>query len=162
MNVKKIVLGTMLTAALVATSPSWTARAAAADGTAEQLATVTSAMNSIPDVVFYKDLSGVYRGGNTAWGALVGKPVAEIVGKTDADLFPAAVAKSVRENDQAMLASGKSRSNEETLVYPDGRKVLVDTTKTPWVGADGKVIGVLGICHAIRVGGAAGKGEGKN
>ena len=162
MNVKKIVLGTMLTAALVATSPSWTARAAAADGTAEQLATVTSAMNSIPDVVFYKDLSGVYRGGNTAWGALVGKPVAEIVGKTDADLFPAAVAKSFRENDQAMLASGKSRSNEETLVYPDGRKVLVDTTKTPWVGADGKVIGVLGICHAIRVGGAAGKGEGKN
>ena len=150
---KKIVLGAMLVAALVATSRPGTARAAAAEGAAEQLATVTSAMNSIPDVVFYKDLSGVYRGGNTAWGALVGK--------TDADLFPADVAKSFRENDQAMLASGKSRSNEETLVYPDGRKVLVETTKTPWVGADGKVMGVLGICHEIRGGGAAGKGEEK-
>jgi hypothetical protein len=31
----------------------------------------------------------------------------------------------------------------------DGRKVYVETLKTPWIGKDGKVLGVLGVCHDI-------------
>jgi hypothetical protein len=48
-----------------------------------------------------------------------------------------------------MLASGQTTKNEEWLTYPDGRKVYVETLKTPWVDKDGKVLGVLGICHEI-------------
>jgi len=36
------------------------------------------------------------------------------------------------------------------LVYPDGKKVYVETLKTPWIGKDGKVVGVLGVCHEIK------------
>jgi PAS domain S-box-containing protein len=121
----------------------------AADSAAEQLATVTSAMNSIPDIIFYKDTDGVYRGGNTAWAALLGKPLDQLVGKTDLDLFPEEMAKSFQSYDKAMLAGGQATRNEEWLVYPDGRKVYVETLKTPWVGQDGKVLGVLGVCHEI-------------
>jgi PAS domain S-box-containing protein len=121
----------------------------AADSAAEQLATVTSAMNSIPDIIFYKDTDGVYRGGNTAWAALLGKPLDQLVGKTDLDLFPEEMAKSFQSYDKAMLAGGQATRNKEWLVYPDGRKVYVETLKTPWVDKDGKVLGVLGICHEI-------------
>ncbi|MHC4869768.1 MAG: PAS domain-containing protein, partial [Planctomycetota bacterium] len=61
-------------------------------------------------------------------------------------LFPEEVAKSFRAYDAAMLASGKAVRNQETLVYPDGRSVLVETLKAPWIGSDGKPRGLVGIC----------------
>lgn len=111
--------------------------------------TMQSAIDSIPYVIFYKDLNGVYRGGNKAWERLVGKPRAEVLGTSDFDLFPQDVAESFRAYDQAMLDSGKSRANEEWLTYPDGQRTYVETTKIPWIGEDGSVLGVLGMCREI-------------
>ncbi len=117
----------------------------------ERLKFITSAMNSLPDIVFYKNVDGVYCGGNKAWASLTGKPLEELIGKTDFDLFPHDVAQSFRSRDQEMLASGESRSNQEWLVYPDGKRVLVKTVKTPWVSANGEILGVLGTCYEIDV-----------
>jgi PAS domain S-box-containing protein len=140
---------TLLAAAVAAALATTTQLSPATDNVAGQLETLTSAMNSIPDIIFYKDTDGVYRGGNTAWAALLGKPLDQLVGKTDLDLFPEEMGKSFQSYDKAMLASGKATKNEEWLVYPDGRKVYVETLKTPWIGQDGKVLGVLGVCHEI-------------
>jgi PAS domain S-box-containing protein len=140
---------TILAAAIATALVTTTQLSPAAENPAGQLDTVTSAMNSIPDIIFYKDTEGVYRGGNTAWAALAGKPLDQLIGKTDFDLFPTDVAKSFQSYDKAMLASGQATKNEEWLTYPDGRKVYVETLKTPWIGKDGKVLGVLGICHEI-------------
>ncbi len=140
---------TLLAAAVAVALATTTQLSPAADNVAGQLETLTSAMNSIPDIIFYKDTDGVYRGGNTAWAALLGKPLDQLVGKTDLDLFPEEMGKSFQSYDKAMLASGKATKNEEWLVYPDGRKVYVETLKTPWIGQDGKVLGVLGVCHEI-------------
>ncbi|MBJ7328037.1 MAG: PAS domain-containing protein, partial [Chthoniobacterales bacterium] len=114
---------TLLVAAVAAALTITTQLSPAADNAAGQLETITSAMNSIPDIIFYKDTDGVYRGGNTAWAALLGKPLDQLVGKTDLDLFPEEMGKSFQSYDKAMLASGKATKNEEWLVYPDGRKV---------------------------------------
>ena len=140
---------TIIAAAIAAALVTTTQQLRAAETSAEPLEGITSAMNSIPDIIFYKDTEGVYRGGNTAWAALAGKPLDQLVGKTDFDLFPADVAKSFQSYDKAMLASGKATKNEEWLTYPDGRKVYVETLKTPWISKEGKVLGVLGICHEI-------------
>ena len=115
-----------------------------------QVDTVTTALNSIPDIIFFKDTQGVYRGGNTAWSALLGKPMTQLIGKTDLDLFPEEMAKSFQAYDKAMLAGGQPTRNNEWLVYPDGTKVYVETLKTPWIGKDGQVLGVLGISHQIK------------
>jgi len=140
---------TILAAAVAAALVTTTHESQAADNAAEQLETITTAMNSIPNIIFYKDMDGVYLGGNNAWTALVGKPLDQLIGKTDFDLFPEEVAKSFQSYDKEMLASGKPRRNKEWLVYPDGHKVYVETLKTPWVAEDGKVLGVLGMCHEI-------------
>jgi len=140
---------TFLVAALASALVLTTAPSFAAGNALTPLEAMTTAMNSIPDVIFFKDLDGVYRGGNSAWGALLGKNVDQLVGKSDFDLFPADVAKSFKSHDEAMLAGGKARRNTEWLVYPDGRKVHVETLKTPWLGKEGRVLGVLGVCHEI-------------
>jgi PAS domain S-box-containing protein len=49
---------------------------------------MTSVINSTPDLIFYKDLEGVYLGANKAFSEPIGRPIDEIVGKTDFDLFP--------------------------------------------------------------------------
>ncbi|MEY3480752.1 MAG: hypothetical protein RIQ71_1527, partial [Verrucomicrobiota bacterium] len=135
---------TLLAAAAAAALVTTTLHSSTADNAAEQLEVVSTAMNSIPNIIFYKDIGGVYRGGNSAWAALAGKPLDQLIGKTDFDLFPTDVAKSFQSYDKAMLETGKARRNEEWLTYPDGRKVYVETLKTPWLGKDGKVLGVLG------------------
>jgi PAS domain S-box-containing protein len=107
----------------------------------KQLTATTTLMDSIPDIIFYKDLNGVYRGGNNAWARLAGKPKDQLIGKTDLDLFPGELGKSFQAKDRKMLASRQTRRNEEWVVYPDGRRALLDTLKAPWLDESGKVLG---------------------
>src|SRR5210317_578187 len=84
-------------------------RDAQSEGTS-QIAQLNAVLDTIPDIIFYKDLDGVYLGGNTAWQELTGQS-SEFLGKTDFDLFPADVAAGFREADKAMLAGLETTRN---------------------------------------------------
>ncbi len=116
---------------------------------AMEQALLRSLINSVPDLIFYKNHESVYMGCNKAFEEFVGYQEAEIIGKTDFDLFPQGVAEFFRKKDGEMLASSRSRQNEEWVDYPDGRKVLLDTLKTPYYGPDNKVLGLIGISRDI-------------
>ncbi|MEI7849337.1 MAG: PAS domain S-box protein, partial [Chloroflexota bacterium] len=106
-------------------------------------------LNSIPDIVFYKDVQGVYLGCNHEFSRFIGRPVEEIIKKTDYDLFDPETARSFRENDVRMVAEGQQRHNEEWIKYPDGTPILLDTLKAPLYDLNGKTIGILGISRDI-------------
>ncbi len=106
-------------------------------------------LDSVPDMVFFKDMDGVYLGCNTAFSEYAGLPVKEIEGKKDLDLFDENTALFFREKDRVVIASGSSRKNEEWVEYPDGRKVLLETFKAPLRTEDGKLIGSLGVSRDI-------------
>jgi diguanylate cyclase (GGDEF)-like protein/PAS domain S-box-containing protein len=110
---------------------------------------ISSLLDSIPDIIFFKDLNGVYLGCNPPFAEFVGKPWREIVGRTDYDIFDKKIADFYRDYDQHMLELREPRHNEEWITYPDGRKMLIDTLKTPYWGPDGTLIGVLGISRDI-------------
>ncbi|MFZ4523762.1 MAG: PAS domain S-box protein, partial [Bacteroidales bacterium] len=114
-----------------------------------QLALINSLLDSIPDVIFFKDTEGVYLGCNPPFAALIGKSRSEIIGKTDYDLFEKPIADTFRQFDQEMLVKKLYQHNEEWVTYPDGSNVLLDTLKTPYWGGDGILIGVLGISRDI-------------
>lgn len=116
---------------------------------AERTALLTNLLDSIPDIVFFKDSGGVYLGCNPRFAEFVGRPRGEIVGHTDYDLFNTEVADVFRTNDLAMMAQNTPRHNEEWIDYPDGRHVLIDTFKAPLRTLDGAVIGLLGISRDI-------------
>lgn len=105
--------------------------------------------DSSPDLIFYKDIAGIYLGCNRAFEEFVNMTEEMIVGKTDWDLFSQKDAEFFRENDQQMLSQGEARHNEEWISYSDGRRVLLDTLKTPFFDKSGDIIGILGVSRDI-------------
>jgi len=114
-----------------------------------QSSLITSLLDSIPDIIFFKDTAGVYLGCNPPFAEFVGKSRQDIVGNTDIGLFGDEIGNSFRYHDKEMLAQGIPRHNEEWITYPDGRRILLDTLKTPYWGADGELIGILGVSRDI-------------
>lgn len=114
-----------------------------------QLTLLKTLINSVPDLIFYKDLNGVFVGCNSAFEKLAGKKEKDIIGLTDFDLFDKEMATSFRGIDKEMLMQNKSRINDEIVTYPDGTKVFLETLKTPYSNSDGTILGTIGISRDI-------------
>jgi PAS domain S-box-containing protein len=106
-------------------------------------------IDSIPDLIFYKDTEGIYLGCNKAFEGFVARTEEEVVGRTDFELFPLDVAIFFRDMDRKMLSALTARRNEEWVEYSCGRRVLLETLKTPYRDADGNLMGLIGISRDI-------------
>ena len=115
----------------------------------KNLSLLDALLDSISDIVFYKDLNGLYMGCNTACEVIMGAKEKEIIGKSDYEFFPKELADFFRENDEKMLASGSAQHNEEYVDHPDGRRILLHTVKTPFYTLNGELIGLIGIARDI-------------
>jgi PAS domain S-box-containing protein len=78
-------------------------------------------MRHLPGVAFIKDLEGRYVYYNDACEHLFGKLPSAIVGKTDAEIWPAEIAENYRENDLKVLESGSHSEFIEPVQQADGR-----------------------------------------
>ena len=112
-------------------------------------ALLKSMINSIPDLIFYKDPNSVYLGCNTAFEVFAGKPEQEIIGHTDAYLFPTEEAELFLNMDIEMMKTNTFRKSEEIVTYPDGKTVIFETLKTPYYDFEGQVIGLIGVSRDI-------------
>ena len=108
-----------------------------------------SLFDSIPDLIFYKDIEGRYLGCNQAFAKFTGKEESKIIGLTDYDLFDQKTAELFRTMDQAMMMQKGQRKNEEFVTYPDGRQVYLDTLKTLLFAPDGNLMGLIGVSRDI-------------
>ncbi len=106
-------------------------------------------IDALGDLIYIKDRDGVYRGCNKASENFVGLTEAEQIGKTDFDFFDEDMAEVIRKIDREVLASGREYHVEEWITRPDGRRVLLDSRKTPFYGPDGEVAGIVGISRDI-------------
>jgi PAS domain S-box-containing protein len=103
-------------------------------------------LSSIPAIVFYKDLEAKYIAINRRGAEVVDKLIAEIIGKTDYDLFPTEQATKFIHDDLQVMASGVAKKSiEEAVTGADGKTIWVITYKTPYFNAQGKIAGLVGI-----------------
>ncbi len=117
---------------------------------AENEARLRTLVNTIPDLVWLKDVEGVYLFCNPMFERFFGAKNAEIVGKTDYDFVDRELADFFRRHDQIAVEAGKPSSNEEWITCADdGREALLNTIKSPMFDDEGKLIGVLGIARDI-------------
>ncbi|NEP60665.1 MAG: PAS domain-containing protein [Symploca sp. SIO2G7] len=110
-------------------------------------------LDNIPQQVFWKDTNLVFLGCNRNWAeaAKLENPEA-VVGLTDYDLLPKAVADSFRAKDrQIMEADQPELHHIDVKQKPgeDGQKRWLDINKIPYHDAQGKVIGILGVIDDI-------------
>ncbi len=115
----------------------------------EERALLRALIDSIPDYIFVKNTGSAYLLCNKAVAGFVNADEAEIVGRTDFDFVDRKTAESFRAGDRAVLEAGRALCNEEWLYYADGRQVLVETVKTPFYGADGRLLGLIGVARDI-------------
>jgi PAS domain S-box-containing protein len=108
-----------------------------------------SLINSIPDLIFYKNLAGVYLGCNTYYEKMMGCQAGYVIGKTDEELHNFRLAEKYRETDKIALEYGGRISYENWMENAQGESILFETCKTPYYGPDGEVMGVIGIGRDI-------------
>ncbi|WFU11931.1 EAL domain-containing protein (plasmid) [Rhizobium sp. CB3090] len=107
-------------------------------------------LQTIPDMVWLKDMDGAYLLCNHAFECLVGRSESEIIGKTDLDLFDVNVASFFRKRDLAAISAGSAVVNEEWVTHHDsGQRILLETRKVPIIAADGQATGILGVARDI-------------
>ena len=107
-------------------------------------------IKTMPDLVWLKDINGVYLACNPRFERFFGASEADILGKTDYDFVNQEVADSFRFNDKAALTADGPRINEEWVTFADdGHRELLEVIKTPMRDANGEVIGVLGVSRNI-------------
>lgn len=109
---------------------------------------LSSVIDLIDDLIFYKDKHFKYIGCNAAFLNFIGKKTEELIGKDDFELFDDNLASQFRKHDKLMLAEGNVRSNEEWVTYPNNKRVYLLTKKIPFV-YDGTNTGILGISRDI-------------
>lgn len=100
------------------------------------------------DAIFAKDLSGRLVLANGAFAAFFGKTLEQVLGKTDAELFGAEVARTLRKNDLSALEDGRPRRVEETLSHGFPTRAF-QTIKAPLRDDHGEVIGILGVARDV-------------
>lgn len=106
-------------------------------------------INSIPDIIFYKDINKKYVGANKAFEKHIGMDVNHLADKTDLEILPAERANKHMASDELILTSATSELFESTSIMPDGRRVVMETLKTPYFTAEGNLAGLIGIGRDI-------------
>jgi len=107
-------------------------------------------INTLPDLVWLKDIDGVYLECNRRFEDFFGAGRDEIIGKSDFDFVDAETATFFRDNDKAAVEAGKPTINEEQIAFAnDGHQEYLETIKTPVYSSEHRPAGVLGIGRNI-------------
>ncbi len=98
-----------------------------------------------PHLVSVKDLQGRYLIFNAKAVEMTGLAEKDVMGRTDAELFPVAMAAHARELDDIVCRTGTGPTYEQPFIRPDGTSRLLHTTKSPFFDHAGRIAGVLSI-----------------
>ncbi|MUH00148.1 PAS domain-containing protein [Scytonema sp. UIC 10036] len=104
-------------------------------------------MNHSPVAAFIKDESGRYLYANSWIERVYQRTQSDLIGKTDFDLLPPAIAEQFRANDVAVLTSGKPMQMLETIHQEDGEHSYM-SFKFPFRNAAGQQV-VAGVAIDI-------------
>jgi sigma-B regulation protein RsbU (phosphoserine phosphatase) len=104
-----------------------------------------SLVETLHQNILRKDLQGRFTFANQQFCKILGRPLADIVGKTDSDFFPRELAEKYQRDDRRVIQTGKPYEAVEEHQPPGGEKIYVQVVKTPLYGADGSIIGLQGI-----------------
>ncbi len=108
-----------------------------------------AAINSVPNLVWYKDKSGIHEMVNDSFCATVNKTKAQIQGRGHAYIWdvefddPACI-----ESERIVMESRSTCVSEEKIQTGEGERLLT-TYKSPLYDVDGSVMGTVGVAIDI-------------
>ncbi len=109
---------------------------------------LNSVLETIPGFFFAKDRQGRHIALNSNLANFFGKPITEVLNKTDAELLPHDVAYSIMTKDQEIMSQGISQRFEE-VVPTHGVDCTYLTIKMPLKDDQDEIIGMIGLAQDI-------------
>ena len=115
----------------------------------ETSALLRAVSDNTPDGIFIRDRDGRFVLANPALATVLGKRLHDIIGRTAAEVLPDATdAARVLASDAAVMQAGHALGIEESLHLGQGIRTF-QSTKAPWLGCRGELLGVVGISTDI-------------
>ncbi len=116
---------------------------------AEQSALLKSFLDASPDLIYYRNEKNQFSGCNRAMSELLGKTEKELVGLTPWDVYPEEVAKKIIKTDEELFHENNAMTDEQWLVYPNGKRALFELRKVPFYSRNGRRLGLMGFGRDI-------------
>ncbi len=106
-------------------------------------------MNTIPDMLFYKDMDGQYLGCNSAYEKFIGTSEPNIIHKTSRDLFESNRAQWIENSEQEVIKNKESIIKRRWTRDSNDNVVLILWLYSPIIDNKNQVLGVLGFGRDI-------------
>ncbi len=108
-------------------------------------------LETVPDSVYFKDADSRFIRLSRSCARKFGlSDPRDAIGKSDADFFSSAHAKSALSDERRIMESGEAiLAKIERETYPDQEDTWCSTTKVPLKDQDGKLIGTFGISRDV-------------
>lgn len=103
-------------------------------------------IDSVPDLMFYKDTQGRYVLSNRRYNEFFG---INPIGLNDYEVFDKDTAEYFRQKDREAITRKGGDTNEEWVHGADGSTMLIETKKMPIYSPDGELQGVFGLSRDI-------------
>jgi len=109
-----------------------------------------TAMNSVPDMIWLKDMDGIHVRVNQGFCSVVGKPMEAVTGKDHCTIWdvspddPNSGADTCKESEDAVIKAGHTLQFREQVKGPSGLRQLT-VYKSPLYDWDGTPLGTVGI-----------------
>ena len=108
-----------------------------------------SIIDSTDDPVFSKDLAGRYQLVNQACGRFLQRTPAQMLGRTDRQLFSPEVASVLEQHDATVKSQQKLLHFQEQMVSSDGQPLHFSVSKGPLLDSNNLLTGTFGIARDI-------------
>jgi len=108
-------------------------------------------LDSVPAMIFYKDIEGRIIRANKALADSLKVPIKDIVGKTTEELFPKEQAEKMRKDDKEVVISGKSKRDIIQPYNTSEETKWAITDKIPYKDKEGKVTGIISLSKDITI-----------
>lgn len=107
-------------------------------------------LNALPELAWIKDLDGRFLAVNDSLANLCGFADPEaMVGRSAFEFFPGELVEAYRRNDEQVVRRMEPMVVVEPVVGPEGSMRWMESTKAPFVDADGRCIGTVGTSREI-------------
>jgi PAS domain S-box-containing protein len=107
-------------------------------------------IDSMPDFIFIKDRESRFVVANKRVASIMGTTPENLIGKTDFDFYSTDLARSFFDMEKEVMETGNPLINyEEPALDEQGNRIIISTTKVPFLNKAGEIIGLVGICRDI-------------
>ncbi len=104
----------------------------------------------IDDLIFYKDLNGIYRNCNKSYLKYFNKTIDDIVGKNDFEIYDKKTAINFAASDKELLKNKITKTFDEKI-FSKEETIYLETIKTIVYDEENNPMGILGIARDITI-----------